>query len=177
MAEAVEFLVMADWVNENFMKLALDLAEASKARGEFPFGAVIVQDDVVVAAAENGEHRKGDVTAHAELMALSEASWKLARRDLSDCVIYSSAEPCPMCSAAIFQSNIPRVAFGLYRDDLPHLFRRRKIRIAQLAEDWDYRPEVVGGILREEAIKAFDGIEKPWRVAGSHHAGEHIREK
>ncbi len=168
---------MADWVNEKHMKLALDLAVASKARGEFPFGAVIVQDGMVVAAAENGERRKVDVTAHAELMALSEASWKLARRDLSDCIIYSSAEPCPMCSAAIFQSNIPRVAFGLYRDDLPHLFRRRKIRIAQLAEDWDYRPEVVGGILREEAIKAFEGIEKPWRVTGEHHGAEHTKGK
>jgi len=168
---------MSNWVNLDHMKLALELAVASKSRGEFPFGAVITQNGQVLAAAENGEHRKGDVTAHAELMALSEASWKLARRDLSDCIIYSSAEPCPMCSAAIFQSNIPRVAFGLYRDDLPHLFRRRKIRIAQLAEDWDYRPEVVGGILREEAIKAFDGIEKPWRVTGAHHDDEHAREK
>lgn len=166
---------MASWVNEDFMKLALDLALESKQRGEFPFGAVIVQGDTVIAAAENGEHRKGDVTAHAELMALSEASWKLARRDLSDCVIYSSAEPCPMCSAAIFQSNIPRVAFGLYRDDLPHLFRRRKIRIAQLAEDWDYQPEVVGGILREEAVKAFEGLDKPWRVVGQHHDTKHMR--
>jgi guanine deaminase len=131
----------------------------------------------VVAAAENGERRKADVTAHAEMMAISEACWKLARRDLSDCIIYSSAEPCPMCSAAIFQSNIARVAFGLYRDDLPHLFRRRKIRIAQLADDWDYRPEVVGGVMREEAIKAFDGIEKPWRVAGAYHGDEHTREK
>ena len=159
------------------MKIALDLAVISKTRGEFPFGAVIIQDGKVVAAAENGERRKADVTAHAEMMAISEACWKLARRDLSDCIIYSSAEPCPMCSAAIFQSNIARVAFGLYRDDLPHLFRRRKIRIAQLADDWDYRPEVVGGIMREEAIKAFDGIEKPWRVAGTYHGDEHARKK
>ena len=163
----------ADWINEDHMRLALHEAEVSKTRGEFPFGAVLIYEDKVLVAAENGEHRKADVTAHAEMMAISEACWKLGRRDLSDCIIYSSAEPCPMCSAAIFQSNIPRVAFGLYRDDLPHLFRRRKIRIAQLAEDWDYRPEVIGGILREEAVKAFDGIEKPWRVSGAHHTREH----
>ena len=78
-----------------------------------------------------------------------------------------------MWSASIFQSNIPRVAFGLYRDDLPHLFRRRKIRIAQLAEDWDYQPEVIGGILRADAIRAFEGMEKPWRVAGANHTDEH----
>jgi guanine deaminase len=168
---------MADWINEDHMRLALKQAEVSRTRGEFPFGAVLVHEGEVLVAAENGEHRKADVTAHAEMMAISEACWKLGRRDLSDCIIYSSAEPCPMCSAAIFQSNIARVAFGLYRDDLPHLFRRRKIRIAQLAKDWDYRPEVVGGILREQAIKAFDGIEKPWRVAGAHHAPEHSTSK
>jgi tRNA(adenine34) deaminase len=164
---------MAEWVNEMHMRLALKAAEISRARGEFPFGAVLVHNNEVMVVAENGEHRKADVTAHAEMMAISEACWKLGRRDLSDCIMYSSAEPCPMCSAAIFQSNIPRVAFGLYRDDLPHLFRRRKIRIAQLAQDWDYRPEVVGGILREQAVKAFEGIEKPWRVAGAHHDEQH----
>ncbi len=166
---------MNDWINEDHMRLALELAWASKERGEFPFGAVITQNGKVIVAAENGEHRKADVTAHAEMMALSEASWKLAKRDLSDCVIYSSAEPCPMCSAAIFQSNIPRVAFGIYRDDLPHLFRRRKIRIAQLAEDWDYSPEVVGGVLREDALMPFEDIEKPWRVTGEHHGEEHVQ--
>jgi guanine deaminase len=168
---------MTDWINEDHMKLALEAAEISKTRGEFPFGAVLIHEDKVLVVAENGEHRKADVTAHAEMMAISEACWKLGRRDLSDCIIYSSAEPCPMCSAAIFQSNIARVAFGLYRDDLPHLFRRRKIRIAQLAEDWDYRPEVVGGVLREQAIRAFDGIEKPWRVSGAHHGDEHASKK
>ncbi|GAC1370434.1 MAG: tRNA adenosine(34) deaminase TadA [Candidatus Saccharimonadales bacterium] len=164
---------MQSWINLVHMKLALEQAEVSKAHGEYPFGAVLVHDGKVLVRAENGEHRKADVTAHAEMMAISEACWKLGRRDLSDCTIYSSAEPCPMCSAAIFQSNIPRVVFGLYRDDLPHLFRRRKIRIAQLAEDWDYEPEVVGGILREEAVQAFEGIEKPWRVAGANHGDEH----
>lgn len=166
---------MTDWINEDHMRLALEQAEISKNHGEYPFGAVLVHDGVVLVRAENGEGRKADVTAHAEMMAISEACWKLGRRDLSDCIIYSSAEPCPMCAAAIFQSNIPRVAFGLYRDDLPHLFRRRKIRIAQLAEDWDYTPEVVGGILREDAIKGFDGFEKPWRVAGAHHSQQHSK--
>src|SRR3954468_8307240 len=168
---------MADWINEEHMRLALEQAEISKAHGEYPFGAVLVHEGTVLVRAENGEHRKADVTAHAEMMAISEACWKLGRRNLSDCTIYSSAEPCPMCSAAIFKSKFQGVAFGLFRDGLPHLFRRRKIRIAQLAEDWDYLPEVVGGILREEAVKAFEGIEKPWRNTGEHHDTEHIKNK
>lgn len=155
------------------MRLALDMAEASKRWGEFPFGAVLVRNDRVLAAVENFEKRRADVTAHAEMVAISDTCRQLGRRDLSDCVIYSSTEPCPMCAAAIFQSNIPRVAFALFRDDLPHLFRRRKIRIAQLADDWDYQPELVGGLLRDEALEAFEGIERPWRVRGAHHEAHH----
>ena len=74
-----------------------------------------------------------------------------------------------MCSAAIFQSNIPRVVFALYRDDLPHIFRKRKIRIAQLAEDWDYQPEVLGGVLRAEAMDPFVGLKLPLRVVPKYH--------
>ncbi|QQR52762.1 nucleoside deaminase [bacterium] len=161
-------------MSEQYMRLALDLAEASRRWDEFPFGAVLVRANVI-SAAENFEKRRADVTAHAEMVAISSACQQLGRRDLSDCVLYSSTEPCPMCAAAIFQSNIPRVAFGLYREDLPHLFRRRKIRIAQLAEDWDYRPELIGGLMREQALVAFEGLERPWRVNGEHHSGTHTK--
>jgi len=163
-----------NWINDRFMQLALEQAELARQHGEFPFGAVIVRGEEVLAKVENGESRLADVTAHAEMIAVSEVCRTLGRRDLSDCVIYSSTEPCPMCSAAIFQSNIPRVVFALYRDDLPHIFRRRKIRIAQLAEDWDYQPEVVGGILRNQAKKAFDGIKTSMRVVPEHHQTHHM---
>jgi tRNA(adenine34) deaminase len=156
--------------DEQMMRLAVDQAELAKLNGDFPFGAVMTWRDKVLVMAENRESRDADVTRHAEIVAVSESSRKLGRRDLSDCVLYSSCEPCPMCSAAIFQSNIPRVVFGIYREDLPHIFRRRKIRIAQLAEDWDYRPEVVGGVLREVAVASFDGIVKSSRVVPQYHS-------
>jgi tRNA(adenine34) deaminase len=155
--------------DEHYMQLAVDQAILARSNGDMPFGSVIVRDSEVVAAMQNGEHLRGDVTAHAELMAVSEASKVLGRRDLSDCTIYASIEPCPMCAAAIFQSNITRVVFGAYRDDLAHLFRRRKIRIAHLADDWESKPEVIGGVLRDEALHAFDGIDEPFRaVPGVH---------
>lgn len=156
-------------VNEQHMRLALEMAVRSRAHGEFPFGAVIVRGDEVLVSCENGESRRRDVTAHAEVLAVSAACRSLSRRDLSDCTIYSSTEPCPMCSAAIFQSNIRRVVYSVTRDDLPHIFRRRKIRIAQLAEDWDYKPEIIGGFLREEGRIAFDGMDTPMRVVPKFH--------
>lgn len=155
--------------DERHIRLALEQALLARESGDLPFGSVIVRQGEVLVSAQNGESLMADVTAHAEMLAVSEACRTLGRRDLSDCTIYSSTEPCPMCSAAIFQSNIPRVVFALYRDDLPHIFRRRKIRIAQLAEDWDYQPTVVGGILREEAQPAFDNIQLPLRVVPKYH--------
>jgi tRNA(adenine34) deaminase len=162
------------WIVENHMRLALEQADLAREHGEFPFGAVVTQGGQVILAVENGEKRNADVTAHAEMIAISEVCRLLGRRDLSDCVVYSSTEPCPMCSAAIFQSKIPRVAFALFRDDLPHIFRRRKIRIAQLAEDWDYQPEVVGGILRQEAKLAFQDFKTSFRVVAEHHQPMHV---
>lgn len=146
------------------MEIALQQALSARKHGDFPFGAVITCDNAVITSTENGERQEADVTAHAEMLAIRRACKKLGRRDLSDCVVYSSAEPCPMCSAAIFQSHVSRVVYGLSRDDLPHIFRRRKIRIGTLAKDWDYSPEIAGGVLREAAILAFDGIEHSFRV-------------
>jgi tRNA(Arg) A34 adenosine deaminase TadA len=155
------------------MKLALEKADSARSHGDMPFGAVITRQGKVVVAVENGEGQDIDITAHAELLAIRQACRLLGRRDLSDCEMYASLEPCPMCSSAIFQSNIPRIAYALSRDDLPHLFRHRKIRIAQLAEDWDYTPEVVGGVLSDEALAAFEGLDKSHRVVAQFHSVEH----
>ena len=161
------------WVNETHMRLALEKADLARQHGDMPFGAVITRHGEVVVAVENGEGQGIDITAHAELLALRQACKLLGRRDLSDCEIYASLEPCPMCSSAIFQSNIPRIAYSLSRDDLPHIFRRRKIRIAQLAEDWDYTPEVIAGILSAEGLVAFEGLDKSHRVVPQFHSLQH----
>ncbi|HEX8226915.1 MAG TPA: nucleoside deaminase [Candidatus Saccharimonadales bacterium] len=155
------------------MRLALAKADSARQHGDMPFGAVITSRGKLVVAVENGEGQDIDITAHAELLAIRQACKLLGRRDLSDCEMYASVEPCPMCSSAIFQSNIPRIAYSLSRDDLPHIFRLRKIRIAQLADDWDYTPEVVGGILTSEALTAFEGLEQSHRVVPQFHSLQH----
>lgn len=153
-----------------FMRSALDKAIISKENGDVPFGAVIVRSDTVLVAISNSEHFDQNVTRHAELKAVSEASRLLGTRDLSDCTIYSTVEPCPMCAGAIFHACIKRVVFGMSRDDLPHLFRTRHIRLWHLAEDWHYTPEVVGGVLKEQAIEIFSDYKKPFRVSPAEYA-------
>jgi tRNA(Arg) A34 adenosine deaminase TadA len=147
-----------------YMQQALDMALRSKEYGDMPFGAVVVRGNEVIAAASNSEHKDQDVTRHAELKAISEASRILGTRDLSDCTIYSTVEPCPMCAGAIFHSCVKRVVYGMARDDLSHLFRTRHIRLWHLADDWHYKPEIVGGILKQKIIDTFAEYEAPFRV-------------
>jgi tRNA(Arg) A34 adenosine deaminase TadA len=151
--------------DSEFMLQALDAALNSKKEGDVPFGAIIVHQGKVITTSSNSEHVDQDVTHHAELKAISEASHILGTRNLSDCTIYSTVEPCPMCAGAIFNSCVKRVVYGMSRDDLTHLFRTRNIRLWHLADDYRYNPEIVGGVLKEEVIKTFLEYKQPFRVA------------
>lgn len=82
-----------------------------------PFGAVIIKDGVIVAQGHNEVLKNNDPTAHAEVVTIRKASAFLGRFDLSDCEIYASCEPCPMCLAAIFWSRIKIVHYGCTKRD------------------------------------------------------------
>lgn len=146
------------------MRLALEAALGSKKNGDVPFGAAVVRGNEIITTTVNSEHTDHDVTHHAELKAVSEASSILGTRNLSDCTIYSTVEPCPMCAGAIFHSCMQRVVYGMSRDDLVHLFRERHIRLWHLADDWHYKPEITGGVLKNEVIETFLEYKQPFRV-------------
>ena len=142
------------------MEEAIKEAVKAKDKGDLPFGAVVVCDGKIIARNHSQETSRSDVTAHAELQAVHEASKFLGRINLSDCVIYCSNEPCIMCAAALFQAKIEQVVIGALRDDLPHVLRTRKLRIDDLAHDSGYSVSLTKGILKERVIKLFDGIER-----------------
>lgn len=101
------------------MKLAIRSAQAGIKRSEGgPFGAVIVRGNQRIAVAHNTVLKDRDATCHAEVNAIRVASRKLKRFDLSDCVIYSTTEPCPMCFSAIHWARIARVVFGTNISDV-----------------------------------------------------------
>lgn len=96
------------------------IAEAEKGlrkKAGGPFGAVIVLDGKLIASAHNEVIKNNDPTCHAEIQAIRAAAKKLKRFDLSDCEIYSSCEPCPMCLAAIHWAKIRKLYFGATRKD------------------------------------------------------------
>lgn len=99
-------------LDEHWMRLAFDQALAAFEAGEVPVGAVIVQGDQVVAEAHNQRETLNDPTAHAEMIALTQAAESLGSWRLLDCTLFVTLEPCPMCAGAIVQARVPRVVYG-----------------------------------------------------------------
>ncbi len=94
------------------MRLALEEAAAAMEEGEVPIGAVIVHDGQVIARAHNQREQLRDPTAHAEMIAITQAAESLHSWRLDGCTLYVTLEPCPMCAGAIVQARIPDVVFG-----------------------------------------------------------------
>lgn len=129
------------------MRWAYRQAEAALAADEVPVGAVIMRRGQVIAAAHNQRETLHDPTAHAEMIAITQAAEALGSWRLEECTLYVTLEPCPMCAGAILQARIPRVVFGALDPKagaVQSLFR--------LLEDprLNHRAEVVSGVLAPE---------------------------
>lgn len=130
----------------HYMTMALEQARAAADAGETPVGAVIVGDGQIVATARNERESLRDPTAHAEMIAITQAAAALTSWRLSNCTLYVTLEPCPMCAGAIVQARIPRVVFGA-ADPKAGAVRS----LYRLLEDprLNHRAEVVVGVLAE----------------------------
>ena len=139
--------------DEQYIRNALDLAREAVKRNEVPIGAIVVRDGSIIAAATNRTVRDQDPTAHAELLAIREASSKLDRWRLDDCTLYVTLEPCAMCAGAIVLSRMKRVVFGAWDD---------KAGMAGSAGDLlrhprlNHRPEVGAGVLADECARPLE---------------------
>jgi len=99
-------------MHEHFMRLALREAEQALAEDEVPIGAVIVHHQRVIASAHNQREQLRDPTAHAEMIAVTQAAASLGSWRLEDCTLYVTLEPCTMCAGAIVLARIPRLVYG-----------------------------------------------------------------
>lgn len=103
--------------HEHYIHAAIELAYKNVDSGGRPFGSVVVKDGQIVAEACNEAHLNNDPTAHAEFLAIKRAGVALGTRDLSDCIVYASGQPCPFCMATMSVYGIRQAYYGYTRDD------------------------------------------------------------
>lgn len=136
------------------MRTALDEALAARDAGEVPIGALVVKDGVIVSKAHNLVESLKDATAHAELIALREACAVLNERRLEGCTLYSTLEPCAMCTGAIINSRVERVVFGAYDERFGCCGSAMSLGYGCLGR----RVLIVGGVLEEECTEILQAF-------------------
>jgi guanine deaminase len=141
---------------EHHMREAISLASVGAASGRGgPFGCVIVRRGEVVGRGQNSVTSTNDPTAHAEIMAIRDACRRLGTFQLTDCQLFTSCEPCPMCLAAIYWARIPTVHYGNRREDAAAIGFDDALIYDQLALPPDRRLVVMKPLLRDEALASF----------------------
>jgi tRNA(adenine34) deaminase len=134
--------------DEAYMAMALAEAQRAEAIGEVPIGAVVVSGGAVVACAGNRRETDNDPAGHAELLAIRQAAARLGRWRLSDCTVYVTLEPCPMCAGLMHQARIERCVFAASDPKAGALGT-----LYDLSDDerLNHRFEVTRGVLAEES--------------------------
>jgi len=148
------------------LRQSIELSEESKQRGRHPFAALVADEhgNVVVTAGNNSMPPEGDPTQHAELVAAARAAQQLSPEQLAKCTLYTSAEPCCMCSGAIYWTGIGRVVYALSEHALLGLTGDHpenptfSLPCREVFVRGQRRVEVVGPLLEDEAAKPHVGF-------------------
>jgi tRNA(adenine34) deaminase len=146
------------------MEMALQEAEAAFAEGEVPVGAVIVSPQgTVVARAHNQRERLNDPTAHAEMIAITQAASAVGSWRLEGCALYVTLEPCPMCAGAVVQARLPMVFYGC-----THPKAGACDTLYRIPTDprLNHRAQVLGGILAERCAGLLSAFFQQRRAEG-----------
>ena len=141
--------------DELFMAEALKLAKRALSEDEVPIGAIIVAGDKIIAKGYNQTEKLNDVTAHAEILAITSAAYELGSKYLRDCTLYVTVEPCPMCAAALAWSQIGRIVYGA--DDPKRGFSRFSPSLLHP------KTELVKGLKQEECSSIISNFFKEKR--------------
>ena len=146
-----------------YMRMALRQAEAAAEAGEVPVGAVIVHNGEVIGRAHNQVELLKDPTAHAEILAITQAAQALGDWRLLDTVLYVTKEPCPMCAGAIMLARIPKVIWGV---DDPQ--RGGAVSVFNILnhKNLNHRAECVRGLMEDECRAVIQGFFRDRRQAG-----------
>ncbi|HXZ21137.1 MAG TPA: nucleoside deaminase [Pseudolabrys sp.] len=147
-------------IDAAMIERCIRLSATAAERGELPFAALVCKGDEVVAEISNRVVCDGDVTRHAELVAISNAQKILGRGQLEDCTLYTIVEPCAMCAFAVREARISRVVFSIGSPIMGGLSKWNVLRDTELShampEVFGSVPEVIGGLSQSEAEEVWE---------------------
>lgn len=145
---------------EKYMDMALEQAQIAYDNNEVPIGCVIVYNDEVIGKGANLRVTKGNVLAHAEIIAINEACGFMGDWRLEDCTLFVTVEPCPMCAGAILQARVKEVVFGTRN---PKAGCAGSIYNILQEDRFNHQVEITEGIRQEECAKLMKDFFKRFR--------------
>lgn len=146
---------------ESFLQVAIQLSLDSVAAGGGPFGAVVAREGVIVGRGSNQVTGRNDPTAHAEIVAIRDACSALETFQLSECELYTTCEPCPMCLGAVLWARLDRVWYGCTREEAAAAGFDDSAFYDEIAKSISARKIPMRQLLAEESRAAFEA----WRTA------------
>lgn len=149
---------MKEILDEKYIRVAIEVAKEAKSNGDLPFGCLLVKESgEVLLKGKNSINTDHDCLAHAEINLIRAASKSYDHSFLHDCTIYTSDEPCPMCTAAIYWSGIGKLVYGLSKESYYKIVGRDnpnwvfEMPVRELLARGERKIEVIGPLLEEEA--------------------------
>lgn len=140
--------------DEQIMGVALDLARKAVKNGNEPFGALLVKNGEIVATTENKIHSHSNPTHHAELLLISNYCMQHNIMDLSEYTLYTSCEPCFMCSGATVWTSLKKLVYSAGSRDLNHILHEPEVNSSEIVySNSHHKPEVIKNILHEQGIE------------------------
>jgi len=151
--------------DKRYMKTAIEQAKIAEENGDVPIGAVIVYKNQIIGKAYNQREQLNDPTAHAEIIALTQAAAFMESWHLNGCTMYVTLEPCPMCAGALVLSRMDRLVFGC---DDPKTGACKSLYNIVQDERLNHRLEVTSGILAEDCSKLLQDFFQRRRIENNH---------
>lgn len=136
--------------HEFYMNICIALAKIAKQRGDSPVGSIIVKNGEIIGEGIEAGKTQNDITFHAEIEAIRHATKKLTKQDLSDCILYSTHEPCIMCSYVIRHTKISCIVTGLATGEIGGISSQLPLLVDKTITKWGQTPIVISGILEKQ---------------------------
>lgn len=136
--------------HESYMRICIELAKIAKRRGDSPCGSIIVQNGVIIGEGIEGGKTQMDVTFHAEIETIRNATKHIGKQDLSDCIMYTTHEPCIMCSYMIRHTKIAVIVSGVSTGEIGGFSSKLPLLKDTTIKRWSVPPTLINGVLEKE---------------------------